>query len=112
DEAMIVEKSRVILRFYHAMHAGDGDVSTAAAVRCVEKDFARAILTGDTNSHTEDVDCRCGHPRLFARIFSPIRRAKFGSWWDGRGDSSTADHKRANRELVFRFRDNAMDRWL
>src|SRR5436853_508276 len=70
---MIVAKSRVILRFYHAMHAGDGDVSPAAAVRCVEKDFARAILTGDTNSHTEDVDCRCGHPRLFAGIPRHLR---------------------------------------
>ena len=34
---MIVAKSRVILRFYHAMHAGDGDVSPAAAARRVER---------------------------------------------------------------------------
>ena len=49
---------------------------------------------------------------LFARISSPVPRAKSGSWSAARADSSRADRRRAGPGSVFQSRDNATDRSL
>src|SRR6266480_1294849 len=44
---------------------------------------------------------KAGWIKLCGRISFPAPRLKFGSWWDGRVDSSKADRIPANPESAF-----------
>jgi hypothetical protein len=120
-------KLRIILGFHNAVHTRDRKVAAATPKHIVEENFSRPTLIDHTKSAMRSgIDARAIYLQLVlripagsreearpcGRIFFPIRRLRFESWSDDHEGSSKASRRPADRELVFRFRDNATDRSL